>query len=151
MTLLPGSRDAVRPAQVRVVCALLLLFYLLGMAVQPAADGPDTAPTTWSDELFWLVQAGLLVVLAGVLTGRSWAAWAGLVTGVLLLAQVVSCPLRGHHEFAPWWFAQLALSFLGTVLPAALVWRAHAGSGSEAESGSGTGSRVGSQAGVKAG
>lgn len=130
MTLLQ-SRDAVRlslrPAHVRVLSALLLLLYGLGMAVQPAADGPDTRPTTWSDVLFWLVQAGLLVMLAGVVIGRSRAVWAGLVTGVLLLAQVVSCPLRGHHEFAPWWFAQLALAFLGTVLPAGLLWRSQAG------------------------
>lgn len=130
MTLLQ-SRDAVRlslrPAHVRVLSALLLVLYGFGMAVQPAADGPDTGPTTWSDVLFWLVQAGLLVMLAGVVIGRSWAVWAGLVTGVLLLAQVVSCPLRGHHEFAPWWFAQLALAFLGTVLPAGLLWRSQAG------------------------
>lgn len=128
MTLLQ-SRDEVRlrPAHVRVLSALLLALYGLGMAVQPAADGPDTGPTTWSDGLSWLVQAGLLVLLAGVVTGRSWALWAGLVTGVLLLAQVVSCPLRGHHEFAPWWFAQLALAFLGTALPAGLLWRFQAG------------------------
>ncbi|HEY6745559.1 MAG TPA: hypothetical protein VI357_07540 [Mycobacteriales bacterium] len=128
MTLLQ-SRDAVRlrPAHVRVICALLLVLYGFGMAVQPAADGPDPAATTWSDGLFWLVQAGLLAMLAGVLTGRSWAVRAGLVTGVLLLAQVVSCPLRGHHEFAPWWFAQLALAILGTALPAALLWRSQTG------------------------
>lgn len=130
MTLLQ-SRDAVRPslrpAHVRVLSALLLLLYGSGMAVQPAADGPDTGPTTWSDGLFWLVQVGLLVVLAGVVTGRSWAVPAGLVTGVLLLAQVVACPLRGHHEFAPWWFAQLALAVLGTALPAGLLWRSQAG------------------------
>lgn len=128
MTLLQ-VRDEVRlrPAHVRVLSALLLLLYGLGMAVQPAPDGPDTGPTTWSDGLFWLVQAGLLVVLAGVLTGRPWALWAGLVTGILLLTQVVACPLRGHHEFAPWWFAQLALAFLGTVLPAGLLRRSQTG------------------------
>jgi hypothetical protein len=129
MTLLQ-SRDAVglRPAHVRVLSALLLLLYGLGMVVQPAADGPEPGPTAWSDGLSWLVQAGLLVMLAGVLIGQPWAVWAGLATGVLLLAQVVSCPLRGHHEFAPWWFAHLALAFLGTALPAGLLWRAQAGS-----------------------
>ncbi len=131
MTLLEEPREAVRsslrPAHVRVLSALLLALYLLGMAVQPPANGPDTGPTTWSDGLFWLVEAGLLVVLAGVIIGRSWAVWAGLATGVLLLAQVVACPLRGHHEIAPWWFAQLALAFLGTALPAGLLRRSQAG------------------------
>jgi hypothetical protein len=125
--LTEGTRVALRPAHVRVLSALLLLLYLLGVAVQPAADGPHPGPTTWFDVLYWAVQAGLLVLLAGVLTGRSWAVWAGLVTGVVLLAQVLACPLRGHHEFAPWWFAQLTLAFLATVLPAEMLRRTQAG------------------------
>jgi hypothetical protein len=125
MTLLQESPVSARPAlpgwPVRVVGVLILVLYQLGVVVQPPPDGPDPGPTGWSDILFWLVQTGLLVVLAGVLTGRSWTLWAGLAAGILLLGQSISCPLRGHHEFAPWWFAQLAIGILTIALPAGLL------------------------------
>jgi peptidoglycan/LPS O-acetylase OafA/YrhL len=52
---------------------------------------------------------GLLAtsVLAG--TRQRAAAPAAVITGLITVAMVVSCPVSGHHHFGAWWLAELAL------------------------------------------
>ena len=101
---------SVRGRQVPVATAIrgygvaLLGLLALAVAVQPATDAPAV---WWSVLLSELAYNGVLVVLAGSLLARRWAAPAGLACAVLFLGLSVSCPLSGHHAYAAWWGVQL--------------------------------------------
>jgi hypothetical protein len=113
---------------VRVFGAVMIALYAIGVAVQPAPDGPQPIAPWWADMLNTVVFFGLLAVLAGTIAGRRWSLWTGLATGASLLALSTSCPLDGHHEFAPWWFVQMTVGVAMTVLPAVLLRRTQAAS-----------------------
>jgi len=85
------------------------IVFMLMLLLQPAADNPQAV----SPVLDVVVQAGLLLGLlaTSVLAGNRdrAAAPVAVVTGLVTLAFVVSCPVSGHHTLAPWWFAELAV------------------------------------------
>jgi hypothetical protein len=120
------TKRVLTPAGVRILGAVLLALYALGVAVQPPADGPQPVVPGWVNVLYTVISVGLIAVLAGVLTGRRWSVWAGLATGISLLTLSVSCPLDGHHEIAAWWFVQMAVGVVMTVLPALALRRPQA-------------------------
>ncbi|HVE29681.1 MAG TPA: hypothetical protein VNC80_06425 [Mycobacteriales bacterium] len=106
----------------------MIALYALGVAVQPAPNGPQPVAPWWADALNTITFFGLLTVFAGSIVGRRWSLWTGLVTGGSLLALSASCPAEGHHEIAAWWFVQMAVAVVMTVLPATLLRRTQAGS-----------------------
>ena len=71
------------------------------------AVATDAPAVWWAVLLSELAFSGMLVVLAGSLLARRWAAPAGLACAVLFLGLSVSCPLSGHHAYAAWWGVQL--------------------------------------------
>jgi uncharacterized membrane protein AbrB (regulator of aidB expression) len=123
----PRTRRVLTPAGVRILGVAMISLFVIGVAVQPPADGANPVEPWWADVLNVIIQFGLLAVLAGVLTGRRWTVRAGLVTGASLLALSVTCPLEGHHVLAAWWFVQMAVGVAMTALPAAVLRRTQAG------------------------
>ena len=121
-------RQVLSTRGVRLFGAAMIALYALGVAVQPAPNGPQPVAPWWADALSTVVFFGLLTVFAGSIAGRRWSLWTGLVTGAGLLAMSASCPLEGHHEIAAWWFVQMAVAAAMTVLPATLLRRTQAGS-----------------------
>jgi hypothetical protein len=77
--------------------------------IEPAPAHPQAALSTVEVVIF----AGLLAclfatsILAG--TRRRAAAPAAVITGLVSMAMVVSCPVSGHHHFGVWWLGELAL------------------------------------------
>jgi hypothetical protein len=137
---LPAAETAPEPPRVRPVLstrgirffgAAMIALYALGVAVQPAPNGPQPVAPWWADALNTVAFFGLLTVFAGTIAGRRWSLWTGLVTGVSLFALSASCPLEGHHEIAAWWFVQMGVAAAMTVLPATLLRRTQAGSRTE--------------------
>ena len=124
----PRVRQVLSTRGVRLFGAAMIALYALGVAVQPAPNGPQPVAPWWADALNTVAFFGLLTVFAGSITGRRWSLWTGLVTGASLLALSASCPLEGHHEIAAWWFVQMAVAAAMTVLPATLLRRTQAGS-----------------------
>ena len=114
----PRVRRVLSTRGVRLFGAAMIALYALGVAVQPAPNGPQPVAPWWADALNTVVFFGLLTVFAGSIAGRRWSLWTGLVTGASLLALSASCPLEGHHEIAAWWFVQMAVGVAMTVLPA---------------------------------
>jgi hypothetical protein len=110
----------------RIFGALMIGLFVVGVAVQPAPDGPQPVAPMWANVLNGVIQVGLLAILAGALMGRRWTVWAGLATGASLLALSISCPIDGHHEIAAWWFVQMAVGIAMTLLPAAVLRRTQA-------------------------
>ena len=124
----PRVRRVLSTRGVRLFGAAMIALYALGVAVQPAPNGPQPVAPWWADALNTITFFGLLTVFAGSIVGRRWSLWTGLVTGGSLLALSASCPAEGHHEIAAWWFVQMAVAVAMTVLPATLLRRTQAGS-----------------------
>ena len=124
----PRVRRVLSTRGVRLFGAAMIALYALGVAVQPAPNGPQPVAPWWADALNTITFFGLLTVFAGSIVGRRWSLWTGLVTGGSLLALSASCPAEGHHEIAAWWFVQMAVAVVMTVLPATLLRRTQAGS-----------------------
>ena len=124
----PRVRRVLSARGVRLFGAAMIALYTLGVAVQPAPNGPEPIAPWWADVLNTVAFFGLLTVFAGAIAGRRWTLWTGLVTGASLLALSASCPAEGHHEIAAWWFVQMAVAVAMTVLPATLLRRTQAGS-----------------------
>ena len=124
----PRIRRVLSTRGVRLFGAAMIALYALGVAVQPAPNGPQPVAPWWADALNTVTFFGLLTVFAGSIVGRRWSLWTGLVTGGSLLALSASCPAEGHHEIAAWWFVQMAVAVAMTVLPATLLRRTQAGS-----------------------
>jgi len=108
---------------VRVLTAVMIGLFTLGVAVQPAPDGPEPSAPLYADLLNGVVSVGLLVLLAGGLLARRWSLTAGLVTGAGLLTLSALCPASGHHEVAAWWFVQMGVGVAMTALPAGVLAR----------------------------
>jgi len=108
---------------VRVFTAVMIGLFTLGVAVQPAPDGPEPSAPLYADLLNGVVSVGLLVLLAGGLLARRWSLTAGLVTGASLLTLSALCPASGHHAIAAWWFVQMGVGVAMTALPAAVLAR----------------------------
>jgi hypothetical protein len=124
----PRVRRVLSVRGIRFFGAAMIALYALGVAVQPAPNGPEPVAPWWADALNTVAFFGLLTVFAGTIAGRRWSLWTGLVTGASLFALSASCPLEGHHEVAAWWFVQMAVGAAMTVLPATLLRRTQAGS-----------------------
>jgi hypothetical protein len=124
----PRVRQVLSARGIRFFGAAMIALYALGVAVQPAPNGPEPVAPWWADALNTVAFFGLLTVFAGTIAGRRWSLWTGLVTGASLLALSASCPLEGHHQVAAWWFVQMAVGAAMTVLPATLLRRTQAGS-----------------------
>jgi hypothetical protein len=124
----PRVRQVLSTRGVRLFGAAMIALYALGVAVQPAPNGPQPVAPWWADALNTVAFFGLLTVFAGAIAGRRWSLWTGQVTGASLLALSASCPAEGHHEIAAWWFVQMAVAVAMTVLPATLLRRTQAGS-----------------------
>jgi len=124
----PRVRRVLSTRGVRLFGAAMIALYTLGVAVQPAPNGPEPIAPWWADVLSTVAFFGLLTVFAGAIAGRRWTLWTGLVTGASLFALSASCPAEGHHEIAAWWFVQMAVAVAMTVLPATLLRRTQAGS-----------------------
>ena len=96
------------------------LAIVIGMALEPAPADPN-APVPAIVSLASLALFAALVATAVAAGNRHpSAAIGGLVTGLLSLGFVVSCPVSGHHTFGAWWFGEMALTLamLGVSLAA---------------------------------
>lgn len=96
------------------------LAIVLGMAIEPAPADPN-APVPVIVSLASLALFAALVATAVAAGNRHpSAAIGGVVTGLLSLGFVVSCPVSGHHTFGAWWFGEMALTLamLGVSLAA---------------------------------
>lgn len=108
------------PGRIRGIGAAMVVLFVVAVAVQPAPDGPDPYRPLWASALDTVSTFALLALFVGTLAARRWAVGAGMVAGAAGFALSVSCPLSGHHDYAPWWGVQLAALAAMTLLPLAL-------------------------------
>lgn len=116
-------RTVLSRRDVRRYGALMIGLFILAVAVQPVADGPQPDRPLWATVVDTVMTFTLLALAAGTVMARRWSVHAGAVTGGGFLALSLSCPLSGHHEYAAWWGVQLAAVATMTVVSAALLRR----------------------------
>ena len=127
----PRIRPVLSTRGIRLFGTAMIVLYAIGVAVQPAPDGPDPVAPWWDELIGTAILFGLVAVFVGSLSGRRWTLAAGLGVGSALLLGSLTCPLEGHHEIAAWWFVQMAVGAAMTVLPATLLRRTQSGSRAE--------------------
>ena len=77
--------------------------------LRPAPADPEATVPAAVGVVLAMWQLVVLAGLVGLVSRKRWGIAASLAAGTVLLADTVACPATGHHAFAGWWFAQLAL------------------------------------------
>lgn len=80
------------------------------IALEPAPADPG-APVPIVVEVGGLaLYAALLITAVAAGMRHRAAAGAATVAGLIAVTFTVACPVSGHHAYAPWWVAQLAVA-----------------------------------------
>lgn len=92
----------------------------IGMAVEPAANGPEPVGPVWLDAIAGVtVMVALFAVVA--LVAVQWVGvWLTAITGVGMFLLTLLCPVSGHHVAGSYTYVQFALSG-GLIVASGLV------------------------------
>ncbi len=71
------------------------------------------------------VNTGLVVMIVGLVRRTRWAFAASGALAVLVVGQVVACPITGHHALGVWWAIQASIA-AGLVVLSLAGWQAAA-------------------------
>ena len=99
--------------------------YQAMLALEPAATNADALPGFFLTAMAIAVNAGLVVMLLGLVRQVRWAFAASGALSVLVVGQVVACPITGHHALGIWWFTQASIA-VGLVVLSLAGWQAAA-------------------------
>jgi hypothetical protein len=86
------------------------LAIVAGMALEPAPADPEAATPVLAVLASMALFAALVATVVAAGSRHPSAAIGGVVTGLLSLGFVVTCPVSGHHTFGAWWFGEMALT-----------------------------------------
>jgi hypothetical protein len=85
------------------------LAIVASMVLEPTPADPDAPGPVLAE----LANLGLLFALVGTAIAagvrHGAAAVGGVVTGLLVVALAIACPVSGHHAIGLWWFAELGI------------------------------------------
>lgn len=102
-----------------------LLGYQAMLELEPAATSPDALPGFLLTAMAIAVNAGLVVMVAGLVHRARWGFAASGVLSMLVVGQVVACPITGHHALGVWWALQATIA-AGLVVLSLAGWQAAA-------------------------
>jgi hypothetical protein len=85
------------------------LVFLVMLMLEPVPENPDVAASTIAVVVSLAFYAGLIATSVFAGARHRAAAPAAVLTGLVTVGMVASCPLSGHHSFGAWWFAELAV------------------------------------------
>jgi hypothetical protein len=118
-----GSRPVLSRQAARLCGLGSFLAFAVGVAVQPAPNGPAPVMVWWADALNTATLIILLASWIALAVGRRSGLWTGAVAGLSLVTLTALCPPLGHHTIAGWWWAQLATGIGITLLNAGMLGR----------------------------
>jgi hypothetical protein len=99
--------------------------YQAMLELEPAATSPDALPGFMLTAMAIAVNVGLVVMVAGLVRGARWAFAASGALAMLVVGQVVACPITGHHTLGAWWAVQAGIA-AGLVVLSLAGWQASA-------------------------
>lgn len=86
--------------------------WLAGIAavllLEPAPADPEAA-SILTEVIGTTMALGLSVTMLGLVGRYRFGLGAAAVTGGLMLAVSIACPVSGHHTFGAWWLGELAI------------------------------------------
>jgi hypothetical protein len=85
------------------------LVFMIMLMLEPVPDNPEVAASTAAVVVSLAFYAGLIATSVFAGARHRAAAPVAVLTGLVTAGMVVSCPTSGHHSFAAWWFAELAV------------------------------------------
>jgi hypothetical protein len=93
--------------------AVLGIWWPLAIVASMALEPTPADPSAPVPVLAELANLGLLFALVGTAIAagvrHGAAAVGGVVTGLLVVALAIACPVSGHHAIGLWWFAELGI------------------------------------------
>jgi hypothetical protein len=99
--------------------------YQAMLALEPAAANPDAVPGFFASLVSLAVLAGFATMTVGLLGRARWAFAASGATALVVVGQVVACPITGHHSLGLWWGLQASIA-AGLVVLSLAGWQAAA-------------------------
>lgn len=108
-----GSQDRGRKPLTRALAwslaAAIVVVIGIGLAIEPAPDGPEPIGPVWLDVLAVVAFVTPLFAIIALIAVQWSGVWLALLTGAGLFLLAVLCPVSGHHVPGPHIYAQLAL------------------------------------------
>jgi hypothetical protein len=80
------------------------------LALEPTATGPDALPGFLLTAMAVVVNVGMVVMIVGLVRRARWAFAASGALAILVVGQVVACPITGHHALGLWWGVQASIA-----------------------------------------
>src|SRR5262245_21349450 len=85
------------------------IVFLVMLLLEPVPDHPEVAASVLAVVVEMAFYAGMIVTSVFAGARERAAAPAAVLTGLVVVGMVVSCPVSGHHSLGAWWFAELAV------------------------------------------
>jgi hypothetical protein len=104
------------------LAAAIIVVIGIGLAIEPAPDGPEPIGPVWLDVLAVVAFVTPLFAIIALIAVQWSGVWLTLLTGAGLFLLAVLCPVSGHHVPGPHIYAQLAL-FGGLAVASSYVLR----------------------------
>lgn len=99
--------------------------YWAMLELEPTPTSPDALPGFFLTLMAVAVNVGLVVMVAGLVHRARWGFAASGALSMLVVGQVVACPITGHHTLGAWWAVQASIA-AGLVALSLVGWQAAA-------------------------
>ena len=121
----PGPRpDGLSRDTGRLLAASFGIAFFLAPAIEPMPAGPMPDYPLWQLPIDLAALAAIVAAVVVLWRGGRHGARLGAVTGVLMAALTIICPLAGHSTVGWWTWVQTGLSLFVLGTSAALMARA---------------------------
>jgi hypothetical protein len=135
----PGRRPAGSATRVRApgrwvvpgwltggrLAVAMVAAYAVCVAIEPLPAGAAPVLPWWYGAVDTASMATLVLACVAAARFRSWAPYAVIANGLLMIAETITCPASGHHHtLGWWWYAQWVVSLSVVATGAALARRA---------------------------
>jgi hypothetical protein len=100
-----------------------VLGYQTMVWLEPTPTHPDALPGFLITAMTVVVNVGFVLIAVGLVRRARWAFTASAALALLVVGQVIACPVSGHHSMGVWWGFQAAIA-AGLVVLSLAGWQA---------------------------
>jgi hypothetical protein len=93
-----------------VIGTVYALAWIACPAIEPVPNGPEPSYELWQVPIDLLAIGSIVAACVALWVGSRWGARLGVVAGLGMIAETVTCPGSGHHLVGWYTWVQAALS-----------------------------------------